>query len=121
MNGIIQNDVVAVGGGGGRCGEGVGAQSSTSAVAACRAVDAGSEGGKGAEWQMVTKGKAQAGGAERTTIRVRPIPFIVRDNSGLCYHCTRYGHKQASCTSYLRCAICSKGHCRDEYTNEDSP
>jgi hypothetical protein len=48
-------------------------------------------------------------------------PFIVRDNSGLCYHCNRYGHKRASCTSYIRCAICSKGHRRDECTNRDSP
>jgi hypothetical protein len=48
-------------------------------------------------------------------------PFIVRDNSGPCYHCNRYGHKQASCTSYIRCAICSKGHRRDECTNKDSP
>jgi hypothetical protein len=102
-------------------GEGVEAQSSTSAVAADRVVDAGSEGGKGAEWQMATKGKAKAGGAKRTTIRVRPSPFIVRDNSGPCYHCNRYGHKQASCTSYLRCAVCSKGHRRDECPNEDSP
>jgi len=48
-------------------------------------------------------------------------PFVVRDNSGPCYHCNRYGHKQASCTSYTRCAICSKGHRRDECTNKDSP
>jgi hypothetical protein len=69
MNEIIQNDVVAVGGGDGRRGEGVGARSSTSAVAAGCAADAGSEGGGGAEWQMVTRGKAKAGGARRTTIR----------------------------------------------------
>jgi hypothetical protein len=48
-------------------------------------------------------------------------PSIVRDNSGPCYHCNRYGHKQASCASYIRCAICSKGHRRDERTNKDSP
>lgn len=48
-------------------------------------------------------------------------PFVVRDNSGPCYHYNRYGHKQASCTSYIRCAICSKGHRRDECTNKDSP
>jgi hypothetical protein len=47
--------------------------------------------------------------------------FIVRDNSGPCYHYNRYGHEQASCTSYIRCAICSKGHRRDECTNKDSP
>jgi hypothetical protein len=47
-------------------------------------------------------------------------PFIVRDNNGPCYHRNRYGHKQASCTSYIRCAICSKGHRRDECMNEDS-
>jgi hypothetical protein len=121
MNDITQNDVVTVGRGSGQRGEGVEAQSSVSVVAAGRAVDAGSGGGKGAEWQMVTKGKAKAGGAKRTTIRVRPSLFIVRDNSGPCYHCNRYGHKQAPCTSYLRCAICSKGHRRDECTNEDSP
>jgi hypothetical protein len=48
-------------------------------------------------------------------------PFVVRDNSGPCYHCNRYGHKQASCTSQIRCAICSKGHRRDECLNKDSP
>jgi hypothetical protein len=48
-------------------------------------------------------------------------PFVVRDNSGPCYHCNRYGHKQASCTSQIRCAICSKGHRRDECPNKDSP
>lgn len=48
-------------------------------------------------------------------------PFIVRDNSRPCYHCNRYGHKQASCTSYIRCAICSKGHRRDDCPNKDSP
>ena len=48
-------------------------------------------------------------------------PFLVRDNSGPCYHCDRYRHKQASCTSQVRCAICSKGHRGDECTNEDSP
>jgi hypothetical protein len=47
--------------------------------------------------------------------------FIVGDNSGPCYHFNRYGHKQASCTSYIRCVICSKGHRRDECTNKDSP
>jgi hypothetical protein len=72
MNEITQNDVVAVGGGGVRRGEGVRAQSSTPAVAAGAAADAGSEGGEGAEWQMVTRGKARAGGAKRTTMRVRP-------------------------------------------------
>jgi hypothetical protein len=48
-------------------------------------------------------------------------PFVVRDNSGPCYHCNRYGHKQASCTSQIRCAIRSKGHRRDECPNQDSP
>jgi hypothetical protein len=47
-------------------------------------------------------------------------PFIVRDNSGPYYHYNRYGHKQASYTSYIRYAICSKGHRRNEYTNKDS-
>jgi hypothetical protein len=47
--------------------------------------------------------------------------FIVKDNSGPCYRCNRYGHKQASCTSQLRCAICSKGHRRDECGNKDNP
>ena len=47
--------------------------------------------------------------------------FIVKDNSGPCYQCNRYGHKQASCTSQIQCAICSKGHRRDECTNKDSP
>jgi hypothetical protein len=43
-------------------------------------------------------------------------PSIVTDNSGSCYHCNRYGHEQASCTSSIRCAICSKGDRRDERT-----
>jgi hypothetical protein len=65
MNEINQNDAVAVGGGDGRRGEGVGAQSSTPAVAAVPDADAGSEGGGGAEWQMVTRGKAKAGGLKK--------------------------------------------------------
>ena len=72
MNEITQNDVIDVGGGGGGCGEGVGARSSSPAAAAGFAADAGSEGGGGAEWQMVTRGKARAGVAKRTTTRVRP-------------------------------------------------
>jgi hypothetical protein len=47
--------------------------------------------------------------------------FVVKDNSGPCYRCNRYGHKQASCTSHVRCAICSKGHRRDECGNKDNP
>jgi hypothetical protein len=61
-NEITQNDVVAVGGGGAQRGEGVGARSSTSAVTAGDAADTGSGGGEGAEWQMMTRGKARAGG-----------------------------------------------------------
>ena len=38
------------------------ARSSTPAVAAGFAADAGSEGGGGAEWQMVTTGKAKGEG-----------------------------------------------------------
>ena len=53
-------------------GEVVVAQSSTPAVAAGFAADAGSEGGGGAEWQTVTRGKAKAGGTKKTTMRVRP-------------------------------------------------
>lgn len=48
-------------------------------------------------------------------------PFVVGENSGPCYRCNRYAHKQASCTSHARCAICSKGHRRDECTNKDDP
>ena len=48
-------------------------------------------------------------------------PFIIRDKSGPCYHCNRYRHKQASCTSSVWCAICSKGYRRDECPNKDSP
>lgn len=44
MNEIILNDVVAVGGGGSRRGEGVGAQSSTPTVTASAAANVGSEG-----------------------------------------------------------------------------
>lgn len=72
MNKITQNDVVVVAGGGVRRGEGVGPQSSAPAVAAGAAADAGSEGREGAEWQMVTRGKARAGGVKRTTMRIRP-------------------------------------------------
>lgn len=68
MDEIAQNDVVAVGGGGVRRGKGVGAQSSTPAVAA----DAGPKGGGAAKWQIVTRGKAKAGVTKRTTMRVRP-------------------------------------------------
>ena len=50
----------------------LGTQSSTPAVAAGTAADAGPEGGEGAEWQMVTRGKARAGGVKRTTMRIRP-------------------------------------------------
>ena len=72
MNEITQNDVVAVGGGVVRCGERVRAQSSTPALAARAAADVGSEGGGGAEWHIVTRGKARAGGVKRTTMRSRP-------------------------------------------------
>lgn len=49
-------------------------------------------------------------------------PFIVRTryNSGPCHHHNRYGYKQALCTSRIRCVTCSKGHLRDEYTNNNS-
>lgn len=72
MNDITYNDVVAVGGGDGRRGEGVGAQSSTPAVAAGRAADAGSDGGGSAEWQMVTRGKAKTAWARIMTTKVTP-------------------------------------------------
>lgn len=36
-------------------------------------------------------------------------PFVIRDISGPCYNCNRHGHKQGSCTSQIRCAICSRG------------
>ena len=49
MTEITQNDVVDVGRGGSRYGEGVGARSSTPAVAAGFATGTGSEGGDGAE------------------------------------------------------------------------
>ena len=81
MNDNIQNDVVAIGGGDGRRWEGVGAQSLTPAVAAGRVADAGSEGGEGAEWQMVTRRKAKAGGAKRTTMRARPSMVEGGDSS----------------------------------------
>ena len=68
----ITNDIINVGGGDSRRGEGVGARSSTPARAAGFAADAGSEGGGAAEWQMMTRGKAKAGGARRTTVRIRP-------------------------------------------------
>lgn len=48
-------------------------------------------------------------------------PFVIRDNSGPCYHCDRYGHEQPSCNSQIKCAICSKGHRRDECANKDRP
>lgn len=71
MNEITQNDVVAIGRSDGRRRVGVGAQSSTLADAAERATDAGSEGGGGAEWQIVTRGNARVGGAKRTTAKLR--------------------------------------------------
>lgn len=46
----ITNYIIDVGGSDGRRGEGVGARSSTPAVAAGFAADAGSEGRGGAEW-----------------------------------------------------------------------
>ena len=69
------------GGDDGRRGEGAGAESSTPAVAAGRAADAGSEGGGGAEWQMVTRGKAKTGGLKRTTMKVRPSTVEGGDGS----------------------------------------
>jgi hypothetical protein len=54
-----------------------------SAVAAGRAADVGSEGRERAEWQMVTRGKTKAGGAKRTTMRVRPS--VVEGGNGLQY------------------------------------
>lgn len=79
MNEISQNDVVAVRGGGGRYREGVGAQSSTSAVAAGYAANTGLGGRGGAEWQIVARGKADAGGLTRTTTKVRPSVLEERD------------------------------------------
>jgi cyclophilin family peptidyl-prolyl cis-trans isomerase len=81
MTEITQNDVIDVGGGGGRCGEGVGVQSSTPAVTAGFAAGAGSDGGGGAEWQMVTRGKAKAEGPKRTTARARLS--MVEEGDGL--------------------------------------
>jgi hypothetical protein len=40
---------------------------------------------------------------------------------GPCYHCNRYGHKRASCTSQIRCAICSKGHSQGDCPEKDCP
>jgi hypothetical protein len=48
-------------------------------------------------------------------------PSIVRESSGPYYHRNRYRHKQASCTSQIRCAICSKGHSRGDCPEKDSP
>jgi hypothetical protein len=72
MNEITQTDVVAIGGVGVQCEGCVRVRSSTPAVAAAAAADTGSEGGGSAEWEMVTRGKAKAGGARETTTRVRP-------------------------------------------------
>jgi len=81
MNESTQNDVVAVRGGHDRRREGAGAESSTPAVAASRAANAESESREGAEWQMVTRGKARAGGAKRTMIRARPSMVEGGDSS----------------------------------------
>jgi len=78
---IIQIYFIDVGGGGGGSGKGGGARSSTPAAAVGFAADAGSEGGGGAEWQMVTRGEARAGVAKRTTMRVRPS--VVEGGEGL--------------------------------------
>jgi hypothetical protein len=51
--------------------EGVGARSSTPTVAAGFDADAGSEGGVGAEWQILTRGKARAGTAKKMVMRIR--------------------------------------------------
>jgi hypothetical protein len=64
MTEITQNNDVEVGGDGGTYGEAVGARSSTPAVAAGFATNAGSDGGGLTEWQMVTRGKTRAGGAK---------------------------------------------------------
>ena len=42
------------------------------------------------------------------------------DNSSPCYRCNRYRRKQASYTSQIRRAICSKRHCQGEGTKKDS-
>ncbi|KAK3678481.1 hypothetical protein LTR78_001778 [Recurvomyces mirabilis] len=82
MNESTQNDVIGVGEGGGRRGEDVEAGSSTPAVAFAASVtgDAVSEGEGGAEWQMVTTGKAKAGGAKRAVAKSRPR--VAENNEG---------------------------------------
>ena len=77
----IKNDIIGVGGGDGRRREGVGAQSPTPAVVGGFAADAGSEGRGDAEWQMVTRGKAKAGGPKRVTMMVRPRVVEAGDGS----------------------------------------
>lgn len=63
-------DVVVDAGKATRRGKGDGAGSSTPAATAGFAADAGSEVGGVAEWQMVTRGEARAGGAEKTAVKV---------------------------------------------------
>ena len=70
MTEITQNDIIDVGGGDGRRGEGVGAQSLTPAVAADFVADAGSKGGGDAEWRMVMRGTAKAGEAKSSHIPI---------------------------------------------------
>jgi hypothetical protein len=66
-----ENDIIGVGGDGARCGEGVGARSLPSAVAAGPAIDAGLEGGGGAEWRMVERDKTRAAKANKTVMSIR--------------------------------------------------
>jgi hypothetical protein len=73
MTGITQIEVIDVG-------EGVGAQSSAPVVPAGPEAKAGMEGGDGAEWQMVTRGKAEAGRVRKTIMRIRPI--VVDEGEG---------------------------------------
>jgi hypothetical protein len=80
MNKITQNNVVTAGGGGGQRRGGAGARSSTPAAVASFAAVAVWKGGRGAEWQMATRGKAKAQGAKRTTISVRPS--VVEEGDG---------------------------------------
>lgn len=71
MNEINQNDAIEVLVGAGGRGKVGGAGSSTPADGASFAADAGSEGGGGAERQIVTRGKARASGAKRTVAKLR--------------------------------------------------
>ena len=84
------------------------------------------QGGRSEEGRLIgdmaeKQGRCRLPAADRqgNVRRNRRVLLFLCDQGqrGPCYHCNWYGHKQALCTSHIRCAICSKGHRRDDCTN----